>query len=101
MDWKRSHESYLPREWHEVVLAKRGELNVFHNYHLVVIFVKHGVVQESTQILSVPFCEEKYSLRKAIWGIKQALPVWILAHTFQDRLYCARQQIGRASCRER
>ena len=40
----RNHQSHLPREWHEVVLAKRKELNVFHNYHFIVVFVKYGAV---------------------------------------------------------
>jgi hypothetical protein len=71
---------YLPREWHEVVLAKRKKLNVFHDYHLIVVFVKHGAVYDGAQVLFVAFCEEEHGLRIALWGIKQALSVGVLAH---------------------
>ena len=33
-------------EWHEMVLAKRKELDVFYYYHLIVAFVKHGAVYD-------------------------------------------------------
>jgi hypothetical protein len=68
-----------------MVLAKRKELNVFHNYHLVVIFLKHSVVDDGVQVLFVAFCEEEHCLRIAHWRIKQALSVGVLTYTFQDR----------------
>ncbi len=86
---------YLPREWHEVVLAKRKELNVFHDHHLIVVFVKHGAVHDGAQVLLVALCEEEHGLRIALWGIKQALSVGVLAHAFQYRPYSARQ-LGQA-----
>jgi hypothetical protein len=78
-----------------VVLAKRKELNIFHDYHLIVVFVKHGAVHDGAQVLFVALCEEEHDLRIALWGIKQALSVEVLAHAFQDRPYSARQ-LGQA-----
>ena len=78
-----------------MVLAKRKELNVFHDYHLIVVFVKYGVVHDGAQALFVALCEEEHGLRIALWGIKQAFSVGILAHAFQDRPYSIRQ-LGQA-----
>lgn len=80
-----------------MVLAKRKELNVFHDYHLIVVFVKHGAVHDGAQVLFVALCEEEHGLRIALWGIKQALSVGVLAHAFQDRPYSARQLARRSS----
>ena len=74
-----------------MVLAKRKELNVFYDYHLIVVFVKQGAVHDGAQVLFVAICKEKHGLRIALWGIKQALSVGVLAHAFQDRPYSARQ----------
>lgn len=73
-----------------MVLAKRKELNVFHDYHLIVVFVKHGVVYDGAQVLFIALCKEEHSLRIALWGIKQAFSAGILAHAFQDRPYSIR-----------
>jgi hypothetical protein len=78
-----------------VVLAKRKELNVFHDYHFIVVFVKHGVIHDGAQILFVALCEEEHGLRVALWGKKQALSVRVLTHALQDRPYSARQ-LGQA-----
>lgn len=83
--------SYLPRERHEVVLAKRKELNVFHDYHLIIVFVKHSAVHDSVQVFFVALREEEHGFRIALWGIKQTLSIGVLAHAFQDRPYSARQ----------
>jgi hypothetical protein len=69
------------------MLTKREELNIFHNYHLIVVFMKHGAVYDGAQVLLVALCEEEYGLRKTLWSIKQALSVGVLAHAFQDYLY--------------
>ena len=53
-----------------MVLAKRKELDVFHDYHLIVVFVKHGAIHNVRQALFVAFCEEKHGIRIALWGIK-------------------------------
>ena len=74
-----------------MVLAKRKELNVFHDYHLIVVFVEHGPVHDGVQVLFVALGEEEHGLRIALWGIKQALSVGVLAHAFEDRPYSARQ----------
>jgi hypothetical protein len=63
-----------------VVLAKRKELNVFHDYYLIVVFVKHGAVHDGAQVLFIALCEEEHGLRIALWGIKQALSVGVLAY---------------------
>jgi hypothetical protein len=74
-----------------MVLAKRKELNVFHDYHLIVVFVKYGAVHDGAQVLFVAFCEVEHGLRIALWGKKQALSVRVLTHAFQDRPYSARK----------
>ena len=78
-----------------MVLAKRKELNVFHDYHLIVVFVKHSAVHDGAQVLLVALCEEEHGLRIALWGITQALSVGVLSHAFQDSPYSARQ-LGQA-----
>lgn len=78
-----------------MVLAKRKELNVFHDYHLIVVFVSCGAVHDGAQVLFVALCEEEHGLRIAVWGIKQAFSVGVLAQAFQDRPYSARQ-LGQA-----
>ena len=72
-----------------MVLAKRKELNVFHDYHPIVVFVKQGTVDDGAQVLFVTLCKEEHGLRIALWGIKQTLSVGVLAHAFQDRPYSA------------
>jgi hypothetical protein len=71
------------------MLAKRKELNTFHDYHLIVAFVKHGAVHDSAQVLFVALCEEEHGLRIALWSIQQALSIRVLANAFQDRPYSA------------
>jgi hypothetical protein len=72
-----------------MVLAKRKKLNVFHDYHLIVVFVKHGAVHYGAQTLFVAFCEEEHCLCISHWRIKQALSVGVLTYAFQDRPYSA------------
>lgn len=72
-----------------MVLAKRKELNVFHDYHPIMVFVKYGTVDDSAQVLFITFCEEEHGLRIALWGIKKTLTVGILAYTFQNYPYSA------------
>ena len=38
---------YLSKEWHKVVLAERKEFNSLHKYHLFVVFVEDGAIQDS------------------------------------------------------
>ena len=78
-----------------MVIAKRKELNIFHDYYLIVVFVKHGAVHDDAQVLFVALSKEEHGLRIALWGIKQALSVGVLAHAFQDLPYSARQ-LGQA-----
>jgi hypothetical protein len=73
-----------------VVLIKQKELNVFHDYHLIVVFVKNGTIYDGAQILFIALCEEEHGLCLALWSIKQALSLGVLAYTFQDRPYSAR-----------
>ena len=63
-----------------MVLVKRKELNVFYDYYLIVVFVKHSVIHDNTQVLFIALCEEEHSLCIALWGIKQALLVKVLAY---------------------
>ena len=65
-----------------MVLAKRKELDVFHDYHLIVVFVEHGAVHDGAQVLFVALCEEENGLRIALGGIKQAFSVGVLARAF-------------------
>lgn len=78
-----------------MVLAKRRELNVFHNYHLIVVYIKHGAIHDGVQVLFVALCEEEHGLRIALWGTEKAFSIGVLAHAFQDRPYSARQ-LGQA-----
>ena len=78
-----------------MVLAKRKEFNVFHDYHLIVVFVKHSAIHDGAHVFFVALCEKEHGFRIALWGIKQALSVKVLAHAFQDRPYSARQ-LGQA-----
>jgi hypothetical protein len=68
-----------------MVLAKRRELNIFHDYQLVMIFVKHRAVHDGVQVLFVAFCKEEHCLRIALWCIKQTFSVGVLTNAFQNR----------------
>jgi hypothetical protein len=72
-----------------MVLAKRRELNVFHDYQPILVFMKHGVIDDGAQVLFVAFCEEEHCLRITLWRNKQALSVRVLTYIFQDRPYSA------------
>ncbi len=82
-------QAYLPKERHEVVLAERKEFNVFHDYHLIICFLKYGVVYDGGQVLFVALGAEEYGLRITLWSIKQALSVRVLSHALQDCPYSA------------
>jgi hypothetical protein len=45
---------------------KAKEVNVFHDYHLIVVFVKHSAVHDGAQVLFVTLCEEEHGLRIAL-----------------------------------
>jgi hypothetical protein len=74
-----------------MVLAKRRELNVFHDYQLIVVFVEHGVVHDGSQVLFIAFCKEEHCFRITHWRLQQAISVRILTYAFQNRPYSARQ----------
>jgi hypothetical protein len=48
------------------VLTKRKELNVFHDYYLIIVFVKNGTVYNGAQILVVALCKEEHGLCLAL-----------------------------------
>ena len=40
------------------MLAKQKKFNVFLNYHLIVIFMKYGAVDDDVQVLFIAFSEK-------------------------------------------
>lgn len=51
------------------MLAKRRELDIFHDYHLIVIFMKDGAVYDATKSVFIALCEEEHGLGIALWGV--------------------------------
>lgn len=38
--------TYLAKKWYQVMLTERKHIYVPHNHHLVMVFVKYGIVQD-------------------------------------------------------
>ena len=68
-----------------MMLAEGGEINVPHDYHIMLIFLEDGAIDEAAQILFITLCEEEHGFRIALWGFKQTLSVGVFAHALEQR----------------
>src|SRR5437867_418985 len=66
--------------WH----AKRREIDVLHDHHLVVLLDKHGAVEDLLDILSVARREVAERLLHALGRLVQALALHVLAQFLQE-----------------
>lgn len=50
--------TYLPNEWHQMMLAERVDLDILHNNQLIMILVENSTVHHITNILFIPLCQK-------------------------------------------
>lgn len=67
---------------HQVVLAKRKDLNILDNYQLVMVFMKHSIVHNISQVLFITLSEVHHGFGVTFRCLEEALSVWILTDTF-------------------
>src|SRR5581483_1774017 len=70
---------HLPVERQQVVFAKTEELDVLDHYHLVILHVVEGPVEDLLQIHAIPAGEELHRLVDAGGGPQQTIAVRIFA----------------------
>jgi hypothetical protein len=67
-----------------MVLTQAEDVNVLHNYQLVVVFMKDCAIHNVSQIFLITLGEEHHGLRVSFWCIAETLPVRVFADTFQN-----------------
>ena len=80
---------YLAGEWHHVVLTERKDLDVLDDDELVVVLVEDGAVDQVSDILFVPLCEEHQCLGISLRRLSQALSFRVFTDAFEDGFDCA------------
>lgn len=81
----------LANERHQMVFAQAVNLDILHDYQLIMIFLEDRVVNDVSKVLFITLREEHHRLRVTLRGSMQALSLGILANAFQNRTNSTRQ----------
>jgi len=72
-----------------MMFAETENLDVLHNYQLVMILVKDGIVHNILYILLISLREAKQSFGISLWCLEKPFSVWVFTYAFKDGPYSA------------